>query len=130
MSSATLQRGDLVVARFRPDNVGVVERVYGELCDLRRPGREPLRGVPVKALTPILPGVTLYAVGKTAFGVIWTEGVVAGIEGLLCWLHGQTPEAVAQAGICIVDRRLQPYTPWEPVAGILAKEEAAEPVTA
>ena len=123
MNGNTLKRGDLVMARFRPDNVGVVEAVYGELCDVRRLGREPMKGVPAKAMRPVPPDVTLYAVGEMLYGVVWTKGVVAGAEGVLCWLHQQPPAVIERSSICILDRRLQPCTAWEPIAGILAKED-------
>ena len=126
MSSNDLQPGDLVVARFRPDNVGVVERVYGDLCDIRRPGKEPLQGAPLVALTPAPADVTLYAVGQSACGVIWTKGVVAGAEGLLSWMRHQTPAAVAEASLCVVDRRFQPLTQWEALADVLAEKTAKE----
>lgn len=126
MNSTAFERGDVVVARFRPDNVGVVEKVYGELCDLRRPGRDPLKGVPAKALTPAPADVTLYALGDTAFGVIWTKYIVAGAEGLLSWMRHQQPTTIANASICVVDRRFQPLTQWASVAEVLAEETAKE----
>lgn len=122
MSSSSFERGDLVVARFRPDNVGVVERVYGQLCDVRRPGRETLKRVPVGAMTPVPTGAPLLAVGVTEFGVVWIEGVVAGAEGLLCWMQSQPPARLAKAHICAVDRRLAPFTPWEPLLNVLADD--------
>lgn len=126
MSNSTFGCGDLVMARFRPDNVGVVEKVYGELCDLRRPGRQPLGRVPVKALTPIPNGVTLFAVGVTAFDLMRVEGIVAGEDGLHAWMRHQPAITVARASICAVDSRLQPCTQWQPLVGLLVAEAARE----
>ena len=129
MSSAKLQRGQLVMARFRPDNVGTVKKVYGSKCDIDRIMRPSLHGVPTKALTPVGDDVTLYSIATPSFGHLWTRAIVAGADGIESWCKHHAAE-VEGAQVCVVNHRMQQVSGYVPVAGLLTTDQTEQPQAA
>ena len=127
--NSTIKRGQLAMARFRPDNVGTVGRVYGRKCDLHRVARPTLHGVPTKALTPVGEDVTLYCIAVCAFGTMWPEAIVAGAEGAESWCR-HNADRVPRAHICVVDRTMQQASDYAPIADLLITDQTEQPQAA
>lgn len=126
MTEATFHVGDLVVARFRPDNVGRVEKVYGGggKCDLYRPGKPNLIGVPVKALAPVPADAQIYAVGvKGEIGnTHFVKAIVLGRVGLESWMQHATPAEIAACAVCLMRHNFAKASAWVALTDLIVAD--------
>ena len=122
-----LQTGALVQAVFRPDTVGIVERVYGdngEIIDVRRPGLPSFVGAPANAFAPVADCSVLYGVGLMDDGGIKTCRIVSDVDGLQVWMNHTPSSEIAASYICRLGHNLDRKSAWRCVAELLAEESA------
>ena len=97
MSSSTFERGDLVVARFRPDNVGVVVAVSGS----------------IGFVGLMIPHLVRMVVGSDHRRVLSTVALLSGVYLVLVDLVGRTIMAPQELPVGIVTAALGgPFFLW------------------